>query len=73
MAFVVLGAEADGDDVYFYCESGEVPTTKALSITNTMVMALFEGQLNLVNIDAGGRVQTTAFIADDRAKALSLR
>ncbi len=73
VAFAPLGAEADGDYVYFYYESAEAPIPAALSITNSMLMALFEGQLNLVNVDAGGRVQTTAFIAGDKAKAVSLQ
>lgn len=67
-----IGGEVDGDYAYFYLSSAPIKTHTDLLIHNQLFTTLFDGQLNTVNVDAAGRVQTVGFVADTKAKAVSL-
>jgi len=59
-----LGAEADGDVVWCFMESGPVVTPKTIWAHNTLLLDLFDDQINLVHLIIGDITRSTKYYRD---------
>ena len=56
-----LGKEVDSDAIWCYLEVEHIPVLKTMTMTNTLLLETFEGQVNLVHVNANGQKKSLLF------------
>ena len=59
----VLGMQAENDGYWFYCKVPLPGPTPAVQIRQAVLLDMFGDQMNIVNVEAGGKKQSTLFRA----------
>ncbi|WP_255474038.1 DUF6702 family protein [Pontibacter qinzhouensis] len=67
-----LGSEAETDAVWAYVEVPVQHATLPLLVHNTVLMELFNDQMNIVNINSKGKTNSLLFQKNDRPKKVNL-
>lgn len=64
----VVGAEVEGNHIFFYFESSVIETPTAISVRNGMMMDLFADQQNLMNVRVGDKLKSLRFEKPEEIK-----
>ncbi|WP_241738915.1 DUF6702 family protein [Pontibacter beigongshangensis] len=67
-----LGSEAETDAVWAYVEVPVPDARRPLLVHNTVLMELFDDQMNIVNINSKGKTNSLLFQQYDREKKVDL-
>jgi len=59
-----LGAKANGDEVWCFIESETVNAPETLWVRNTLLLDLFDDQINLVHLTIGNTTRSTKYYHD---------
>lgn len=62
MLLSYVGAEHEMDMTVVYFESASMPDLQTIQVTNTVLMELFDGQRNVVDVSMNGRTSTLVLL-----------
>ena len=67
----VLGMQAENDGYWFYCKVPLPGPTPAVQLRQTVLLDMFGDQMNIVNVEAGGKKQSALFRAGHEQELLT--
>ena len=67
----VLGMQAENDGYWFYCKAPLPGPISGVKLRQTVLLDAFSDQMNIVNIEAGGKKQSALFRAGHEQEVLT--
>ena len=67
----VLGMQAENDGYWFYCKVPLPGVLPGVKLRQTLLMDVFGDQMNIVNLEAGGKKQSALFRAGHEQEVLT--